>query len=159
MGKLRFPRGTPFWQRIKRMPNGCWEWQGVRSPLGYGRYYPEMGAKLQSHRHAYELARGPIPPGMHVLHRCDNPPCCNPDHLFLGTHQDNMVDRQAKGRTRTGTLRGTDNPGAKFTADDVRRIRARVESGETRTAIAHEYGVSLSAISLLTLRKHYQEVE
>jgi hypothetical protein len=158
MSAYHFPRGTPFHQRLRVTSNGCWEWQGVRSPLGYGRYYPAMGVKLQSHRHAYELAHGAIPEGMHVLHRCDNPPCCNPDHLFLGTHADNMKDRQAKGRTRTGVLRGVSNPGAKFTAEDVRSIRARVAGGETRTALAQEYGVSISAISLITRHKHYREV-
>lgn len=156
--KTKFPRGTPFQQRLRTTETGCWEWQGVRSPDGYGRYYPAMGIKLQAHRHAYALVHGPIPNDLCVLHRCDNPACCNPAHLFLGTRTDNAADRQAKGRTRTGTLRGVDNPGAKFTADDVRSIRARVASGETRTALAREYGVSLTAISLITRRKHYREV-
>jgi hypothetical protein len=158
MGKYTFPRGTPFWDRVIKTDTGCWEWQGHRNPLGYGRYYPAMGVKLQSHRHAYELTRGPIPEGMGVLHRCDNPPCCNPDHLFLGTPADNAADKIRKGRARTGTLRGTANPGAKFNADQVRSIRERVSAGETRTAIAKEFGVDISTISLITRHKHYKDV-
>lgn len=156
--KFRFPKGTPFWQRVLKMPSGCWEWQGARNDRNYGCYYPHMGEKHLAHRYAYRLAHGEFDTTLDVLHKCDNPPCCNPDHLFLGTHQDNMIDRQNKGRTRTGCLRGSANPSASFTDDEVRSIRARVANGETRTTIANEYGVSLSTISLITCRKHYREV-
>lgn len=71
----------------------CIEWPGKRHRNGYG----QLGRKT-AHRVAYECAHGPIPDGLHVLHRCDNPPCINPEHLFLGTHHDNMIDSMLKGR-------------------------------------------------------------
>ena len=72
----------------------CWEWRGLRDKHGYGR----KGPYKTTHRLAWEWANGPVPAGMCVLHRCDNPPCCNPDHLFLGTQADNLADMVAKGR-------------------------------------------------------------
>ena len=84
-----------FWPRVRK-GDGCWEWQGHRSSHGYGKI--GCGGKdIGTHRVAWELAHGPIPAGMHVCHRCDNPPCVRPDHLFLGTHSDNMRDLAEKG--------------------------------------------------------------
>jgi hypothetical protein len=79
---------------------GCWEWQRYRLWTGYGRMTVD-GRMTNAHRVAYELFIGPIPPGLIVCHRCDNPPCCNPEHLFTGTWQDNTNDAMAKGRTRS----------------------------------------------------------
>lgn len=93
-----------FWQRVdKRAPDECWEWIAGRTKAGYG--YITAGPRgsqrhVYAHRLSYELAHGPIPDGKHVCHRCDNPPCCNPAHLRLGTHADNMADMKAKGRAR-----------------------------------------------------------
>lgn len=80
---------------------GCWEWKLKRTKDGYGRMNVRQGAVLKTvrvHRYAWELWIGAIPEGMHILHRCDNPLCCNPAHLFLGEHADNMRDMYAKGR-------------------------------------------------------------
>jgi hypothetical protein len=86
-------RRTSFLDRVEVTPSGCWEWTRARSHDGYGVY-----KKLRAHRVAYELAFGPIPDGLSVLHHCDNPPCVNPARLFLGTQSDNMRDCYRKGR-------------------------------------------------------------
>lgn len=135
-----------FWPKVdKRGPDECWPWMGSRKPMGYGHMI-YLKRDYNAHRVSYELANGPIPEGMHVLHKCDNQPCVNPSHLFLGTHTDNMHDMDAKGRKPRGerTLRN------KLTADDVRDIRATfVRRGVRRTnaaPLAAKYGVELMTI-------------
>jgi hypothetical protein len=103
-----------IWENKIVTEKGCWEWQGARTK-GYGmvghRRRANPGTRVkQVHRAAWELTYGPIPEGMFVLHRCDNPPCCKPEHLFLGTQKDNMQDCKLKGRNFDG--RATLCPGA-----------------------------------------------
>jgi hypothetical protein len=88
-----------FWSRVDRTAgeSGCWLWSGSLGTGGYGLCGHQKRVK-RSHRIAWELTHGPIPDGMVVCHRCDNPPCCNPAHLFLGTLADNVRDMVAKGR-------------------------------------------------------------
>lgn len=93
-----------FWSNASDQPGAdCWEWQGIRTVKGYGRFYYYY-RNLRAHRVAYELRRGPIPRGLMVLHACDNPPCINPDHLFLGTAWDNANDavRRKRGTGKRG---------------------------------------------------------
>jgi hypothetical protein len=88
-----------FWSRVAEgEPDECWEWIGARGPQGYGMFQVKIRMARRAHRISYELAHGPIPEGMQVLHRCDNPPCVNPAHLRLGTARDNTYDMLAKGR-------------------------------------------------------------
>lgn len=89
----RRPAKERFSTKYEVAPNGCWEWTASKFPDGYGSFDTR-----RAHREAYKLFVGPIDAGVHVLHRCDNPPCVNPDHLFLGSHKDNMVDKTVKGR-------------------------------------------------------------
>lgn len=98
---------------------------------------------IYAHRLAYELKNGAIPDGLWVLHRCDNPACCNADHLFLGTHSDNMQDMVSKGRS----LKGNDSPHAKLSEANVGDIRRRIAAGETQAAIARSFGVSQQHVS------------
>lgn len=87
-----------FESKINKIPNGgCWIWVGSKTEKGYGRFCME-GKNLRSHRVAYELYVGDIPPGMFVCHSCDEPSCCNPKHLWLGTNADNQRDKMDKGR-------------------------------------------------------------
>lgn len=86
-----------FQAKIKSDPSGCWLWTGFLSKLGYGEL-TRHGKKAAAHRVAYTIWIAEIPDGMHVLHKCDVPACCNPEHLFLGAHADNMRDMAQKGR-------------------------------------------------------------
>ena len=87
-----------FWSKVER-GDGCWHWRGAAERSGYGSFR-FRGRAQRAHRVSWVLTNGTIAEGMHVLHRCDNPACVRPDHLFLGTHQDNMDDKSAKGRCR-----------------------------------------------------------
>lgn len=96
MGKYRFARNTPFWDRLDTSTD-CWTWKGYRKSGGYG-YMKFAGKPTHAHRVAWILTFGEIPESLIVCHRCDNPPCCNPAHLFLGTDYDNVSDCISKGR-------------------------------------------------------------
>jgi hypothetical protein len=104
--QLRTYRGRPitqegevarFWESVAKA-EGCWEWTALLKRNGYGSFYRNRGVKVAAHRYSWELHHGPVPDGLFVCHRCDNPKCVRPDHLFLGTHRDNMDDMWAKGR-------------------------------------------------------------
>lgn len=110
-----------FWQLIAPGRGDCWEFFGVRKKkMGYGQFWLNETGIIVAHRAAWILSRGPIPKGMCVLHRCDNPPCVNPDHLFLGTKRDNNLDCFSKGRFS----KGSNHPTSKLTEQDVLKIRA-----------------------------------
>lgn len=134
------------------MMGPCLEWQGVRDKDGYGRI---KGGKLKAHRVAYEEAFGPIPVGQLVLHKCDNPPCCRPSHLFLGSHADNVHDMERKGRDRHPA--GEDNGMAKLTMENVIDIRTRLRSGETGRVLAADFGVSEGLISKIRHGKRWMK--
>lgn len=135
---------------------GCWLWQGGRYPEGYGFMRSYKGVRVRSHRYSYEYHKGPIPFGMCVCHKCDNPPCCNPEHLWLGTDTDNVADRNAKGRTargdssgsrlHPGSHRGEANGHAKLTEARVRQVKRLHSIGTTRAALAARFGVGWGTI-------------
>lgn len=103
----RWPGTTEerFWARVDR-GDGCWEWRGCKKRNGYG-WVGVRKEQWVAHRLAWTFVNGPIPTGLHVCHRCDNPSCVRPDHLFIGSHADNMADMKAKGRGRaSGRPRG-----------------------------------------------------
>jgi hypothetical protein len=133
----------------------CWPWLGARNEHGYG----VLGIKravgwrnMRAHRFAWERANGLVPPGQIVCHRCDNPPCCNPAHLFLGTKADNSADMARKGRA----TRGAKHPQAKLTAEQAARALSAVREGATRSSVARELGVSLQQISLIAQGKRWR---
>lgn len=135
---------TRFWDRLDKTGD-CWLWMGYCNGDGYGVVSTAAGYLALTHRAAWALTNGPIPEGMRILHRCDNPPCCNPAHLFLGTQIDNIRDRDAKGRGRgraTHCPRGHSYADAKRDANGRRVCRhcknasARRRRAERRDALA-----------------------
>jgi uncharacterized protein YerC len=124
--------------------SGCWEYSGTRNPVGYGRV-PYLTKMLYAHRVSYELANGPITDDRYVCHRCDNPPCVNPAHLFLGTHRENMDDMLAKKRNPRGSRH------YRAILDEAQAVEViqRVAGGERYESIAKSYGVTKSTVSLI----------
>jgi hypothetical protein len=171
---MRRLTGIDFWARVDiRDPNECWEWKLSCSDNGYGAV-TFQGKRYSTHRLAWILSFGD-PGELFVLHSCDNPPCCNPNHLFLGTHDDNMADSRAKGRRpnpaqfsqhgdesifkrRPELFRGQNASGAKLTEDDVRSIRLRHEQGISNSAMAREYGLNQCSISSIVNRRTWVHI-
>jgi hypothetical protein len=162
-----------FWALVDTSGD-CWEWTASRMRSGYGRITvtTDRGkSQALAHRVAYELTHGPIPAGLVICHRCDNPACVRPDHLFADTQAVNMRDMTAKGRRARGerqglrlhpecAARGERVASAKLTAEQVREIRRSYEAGElTQKQIGRKYGVSQSGISLLIRRLNWRHVE
>lgn len=141
-----------FWARVKPAANGCHEWTGSRQKYGHGMIrLPFADRGTLAHRLAWELKKGPIPEGMHVLHSCDNPPCVNTEHLFLGTHADNMADKEAKNRGVKGSKHGN----AKVTEAIVRAIRT---AREPHSSIAAAYGIGVPAVRAIRYRLNWKHV-
>lgn len=141
-----------FLNKIIPEPNsGCWLWDAAISN-NYG-HYNNKGA----HRVSYETFKGPIPKGLHVLHKCDVPSCVNPDHLFLGTPLDNMIDKVRKGRWKGGHLglTGESNGRSKITKDDAISI---FNDNRLHTEIAKEYGISSNQVSLIKMKKSWRQI-
>lgn len=133
--------------RVDVRPDGCHVWLGTKVGKGYGRIQLD-GTQWRAHRAAFHFNVGPVPDGMHVLHRCDNMACVNPAHLFLGTNADNVADKMAKGRHRAAN--GERQGHAKLTDEQARNI---LHDQRMQRVIAHEYGVSKATICMLKQRK------
>ena len=129
-----------FQTSYKIVESGCWEWTGSRSVQGYGRIGKASGT-IKAHRLSYELHHGPIGEGLFVCHKCDNPPCVNPAHLFAGTARENIQDMDRKGRRVT--VRGEDRGHTKLTAKSAKEIFL---DPRVYTEIAADYGVTREAI-------------
>lgn len=126
----------------------CWEWTGGRSDKGYGKYFID-GRTVGAHRWAYIFAKGPIPAGQVIRHTCDNPPCCNPDHLLAGTHAQNMQDAIDRSRTTRGQRNGM----ARLSPDQVREIRQRAAADEEPLSLAAEFDVHHNTVYRLLARE------
>jgi hypothetical protein len=154
-----------FKERCISTPSGCWEWVKARIPDGYG-YLRWEGRQWLTHRLAFMAAGGYIPPGHVVRHACDNPPCCNPEHLLSGTYRDNYQDMVDRGRRVIGQNvgdnlknaprpKGPEHYRAKFTADQIREIRSDPRPGKH---IAPIYGCTQQAISSVRRGRTYASV-
>lgn len=132
---------------------GCWNWQCDKDDKGYGRVRTGNRNQLKAHRVAWSLWNGEIPSGINCCHKCDNPSCVNPDHLFLGTDLENNHDMISKGRNVV--LKGERHGMHKLTAEQVVEIRA---STGTLMTVASRYGVSFSTIALIKTRKTWKHI-
>jgi len=134
----------------------CWPWTKARDRAGYGRLRYD-GRMVSAHRRAYELGIGPIPVGLDVCHTCDNPPCCNPAHLWAGTARDNLRDAVAKGRLTAVFRTGEQATFHKLTWPAVRDIRARYAAGESQRSLGRAHRVSQVAIHFIVTGKTWPE--
>lgn len=134
-----------LWENVEiKSKDECWNYKGPKLSGGYGLFILN-GKRIVASRLAYELSFGRIPDGMQVCHRCDNPPCCNPHHLFIGTSKDNAIDKIKKGR-------GVDNKGdrhgmAKLSTSSITDIIEMKKNGITQTEISKSLSVNQSTIS------------
>lgn len=149
------PAAERLWRRVKKGAE-CWEWSGGVNGGGYGQIrVGGAGSKKEMvHRFVYRTEIGPIPRGLVVMHKCDNPRCVRPAHLRLGTPRENTQDMIAKGRD---TISGERHSNAKLTEQDVRYIRANADRGPT--ALAREIGVSLMSVQHVIKRRTWKHVE
>lgn len=151
---IRFPIEQRLWARsLVSIPDACWPYLGYCGSGGYG--WIKMNRKLKpAHRVAWILVNGPVPDDMLVCHRCDNPPCVNPGHLFLGTNNENMADMVGKSRQAHGEGHGR----ARLSAAQVLSIRARHTDGESLGRLAREFGVAVSTIQAVTSGRRWKHL-
>ncbi len=137
----------------------CWVWTADLAN-GYGRFTLWGGRRvvLYAHRISWQLHFGEISDDLCVLHRCDNQPCVNPSHLFLGTRTDNANDKVSKGRARGGSMPGERSPNAKLTDEAVRSIRAAHAAGSSLNALAREHAVSKKLVLNIVHRRTWRHV-
>lgn len=138
-----------FWSKVEKTgAQGCWLWTGSRTGGKKGaRWYGQFSigrSRVYAHRYSYELAHGDVPAGLWVLHKCDVPACVNPDHLFLGTHLDNMRDAASKGRLHVARPNRR-----KVTDTDIAEMFTLRASGLTLAHIADRFNVSKTYVSLV----------
>lgn len=153
-----------LWPRVNKngpTPAGlttpCWTWTGATADKGHGRISGKKGKRhsmFPTHRISWEYHFGPIPDGLHCLHKCDSPRCVQPDHLFLGTNLDNIADMVAKRRHRFGATK----PLAKLDDEKVRQIFRFRSHGHLQRQIAIHFGITQSVVSMVLSRKIWSHV-
>lgn len=147
---------TNFWSHVDKTsnPNGCWEWTAskIQNGLPYGKFHIHR-KYVSAHRFSWMIHKGSIPSGMLVCHKCDNPSCVNPNHLFLGTNKDNAVDRSVKGRGAINSRNGN----SKLTDDKVLNIRNLYTNMHlSQESIAAMFGICQSQVSRIVRKVHWK---
>lgn len=149
-----------FWSYVEKGPN-CWEWKGSKFTNRYGQFRVYT-KKVKAHRFSWIINGGFIPEGYCILHKCDNPPCVRPDHLFLGTNSDNTHDAIRKGRAALGkNLKhycGENHPHSKLTEDLVRKIRRLHKEGKSKYGLARKYGIGETTVGQIVNRITWRHI-
>lgn len=143
-----------LYDRCLETESGCWEFTGAHCETGYGRIFYK-GSLWLTHRLSYLLTYGEFQNDLCVCHTCDNPACCHPEHLFLGTHKDNEADKKAKGRTVQGERQGQ----SKLTREQIQDIRDALGSGIQGSVLADKYNVARTTISKIKYNKRWAWLE
>lgn len=146
-----------FWMKVNKTDT-CWLWLGFLNHDGYGRVGPLKGVHtgMRAHKMAWQLAHGPVPPGLELMHTCDVRACVNPGHLRLGTHAENMADMTAKGRGP----KGEDFPDSIMTEEKVLEMRKRREkTGEPYHVLGQAFGISMTQARAICLRIQWRHVQ
>jgi len=149
-----------FWEKVNVTTNidECWEWQAYVHPSGYGNI--NVNGKMRgAHQVAWELTFGPIPLEMLVCHICDNRKCANPNHLFLGSFQKNIEDRDMKHRGKIPDNRGEKHGMSKLKREDILEIRRMRQEGSTQKEIAVRFGIVRQTVSKILLGKAWDSIE
>ncbi len=151
------PLKEKFWSRVDiKGKDECWEWTRGRLKAGYGQFRDHRTKEVRAHRVAWELTNGRIPKGAFMCHDCDNPPCCNPNHLHLGDSISNMKEKKERGRCQDQN--GEKNPNNKLTENDVKNIRKLCKSGWTQKNVAKIYSLHPEYVGKIVRRLRWTHV-
>ncbi|NVD45550.1 HNH endonuclease [Qipengyuania atrilutea] len=155
IGELRMLR---FWSKVDiRAPEECWEWQASLTTSGYGRFKIASHVQVTASRLALIAHKKDEGGGLHVLHHCDNPKCCNPHHLYFGTVQDNVNDKVERGRCRSGDQSGANNGAAKINEQQLELIVSRFKKGWNNKQIAADLPIGHAMVSKIRCGNMWQE--
>ena len=148
-----------FLEKVEvKSSNECWEWKASKFKDGYGAFW-NGDNQIRAHRFSWEFHFGNIPEGVLVCHHCDNPSCVNPNHLFLGTIQDNINDKCKKGRADGGSIKGEEHYFSKVTNKEVIRIRELYDTGKYfQREIGELFGISRSNVGEIIRRKTWTHI-
>lgn len=165
----RMDNDQKFWNKVSVAgPSDCWLWKGVIDAFGYG-CIKRNGIQTRTHRHAWQLTNGAIPPGMQINHTCDIPDCVNPNHLKIGTQQENIRDKIARNRQAKGLANGTHTHpekrpmgekigNSKLKESEVKLIKKSLLSGATLSWLAEQFNVTKQSISGIKRQKTWRHV-